>query len=257
MRLILKATILSLTLFTFSIILNGCVEEPELEGAHRLSSVIRVVNVSNNQNNIKVTLDGQVVANQLAIASGTEFFDYPAGKKKMEVWDESGQLLYTKDVTIASLELMTLVIAGHYDLIPDNSTFSGFELSEGETYVSHAPKAGSASVYFVHGSAAVDTFDTKGYTVGASYTPTGETVLKDTSFAFETGETVLSFANVLGAEVVAGSYTFRFTPATGPVVTLAGEIEANFRYYMFLYGNPNNVQIYVDKVVPPPIRPRD
>jgi hypothetical protein len=262
MRLILKATILSLTLFTFSLILNGCVEEPTIDPAYRLSSVIRVVNVSNNQNNIKVTIAEQTPVqslNAMAIGSSTEFFDFPAGKKVFRVYDESGQMFFSKDIEITSFELMTIVFAGHYDPDPEVSTFSSFELAEGETYISHAPAPDTSLVNFVHASAPVDTFNSRQYRVAANYIPNGSTVPLDTTYNADPAD-LLEFGRTVGAEIVPGSYTFSLYTegANGDTVSFAPvQMEPNFRYYMFLYGNPNNVQMYVDKVVPPAIRSRD
>jgi hypothetical protein len=275
MRLILKYTFLSLTLFIFSFILSGCVEEPTIAPAYRLNSVIRVVNVSNNQNNIKVILNGETpvqALSSIAIGSSTDFFDYPAGKKRMQVADEGGNIFFTKEVEVTSLELITIVLAGHYDPDPLVSTFTSFELAEGETYVSHAPAQGTSNLYFVHASAAVDTFNTQKYRVLANFIPADTVVAKDTAYNPEP-RPLLEFSRMIGAPARPGTYTFRVTPENGSAVvfnsflirengaTAQGsaplQMEANYRYYMFIYGNPNNVQLFVDKVVPPAIRPRD
>lgn len=259
MRLILKAAILSLTLFIFSSILSSCVEEPTIDRPPRLSSVVRVVNVSNDMNNIKVTIDGQVPVqqmNSLAIGSGTDFFDLLSGKKEFKVYDESGMLIYTKSIDIISFELMTIVFAGDYDQDEFLNTFAAFELAEGETYISHAPAAGTSNVYFVHASAPVDSFNSREYIVSAHFTPTGASE-KDT--IYNADPNFLEYTQLLGAETVPGSYMYSLQSST-PNDTVAlpeTEIEANYRYYMFIYGNPNNVQVFANKVAPPAIRSRD
>src|SRR4030065_2700897 len=131
MRLKLN-TVLSLTLFIFSFILSSCVEEPYIDPPPRLSSLIRVVNISNDMNNIKVSIDDQIPVqqlNSLAIGAGTEFFDIFSGKKSFKVFDEGGTLIYTKNIDIISFELMTIVFVGDYDQDELLNSFSSFELS--------------------------------------------------------------------------------------------------------------------------------
>jgi hypothetical protein len=274
MRLILKYTFLSLTLFIFSSILNGCVEEPTVPQAYRLNSVIRVVNVSNNQNNIRVTIAGETPVqglNSMPIGSSTDFFDIPAGKKRFQAADEAGNVFYTREIEITSLELMTIFFAGHYDPDPLMSTFAAYDLAEGETYISHAPQAGTSDGYFVHASAPVDTFNSRTYRVSASYILDNGTQ-GDTNFNADPRPR-LELSGLTGSQIKPGAYTFRLTPNWGSVVTFNTyvesengvpvvknapiQMEANYRYYMFIYGNPNNVQLFVDKVVPPAIRSRD
>jgi hypothetical protein len=259
MRLKLKATILSLTLLTFSFILSGCVEEPEITPAYRLSSVIRVVNVSNNLNNIRVTIADQTPVqslNAMPIGSSTEYFDILSGKKIFRVYDESGQMLFSREIELASLELMTIIFAGHYEQNADLTTFTAFELSEGETYVSHAPEAGTALFNFVHASAPVDSFNSRKYRVAANYTPDGATA-RDTTYNLPPRD-FLEYGQTLTAVATPAVYSFRLIPENGtPVTYNPVEIKENHLYYMFIYGNPNNVQVFVDEVVPPPIRPRD
>lgn len=258
MRLILKSAILSLTLFIFSTILNSCVEEPTIDLPPKLSSLIRVVNVSNDMNNIKVTIDDQVpvqALNSIAKGAGTEFFDIFAGKKKFKVFDEGGTLIYTKDVDLISYELMTIVFAGDYDQDELLNSFSSFELSEGETYVSHTPPQGTSGIYFVHASAPVDTFTSRKYIIAATFIPTGATS-KDT--IYNADPNFLEYSQELGVGAVPGSYTFALqSQQPASTTNFTAEIEANYRYYMFMYGNPNNVQVFQDKVVPPAIRSRD
>jgi hypothetical protein len=259
MRLILKGTILSLTLFVVSLFLNSCVDEPTIDPVKRPSSLVRVVNISNNLNNIKVSIDGAFPVqslNSLAIASGTEFFDIPAGKKTFRVFDEAGTLLYSRDVEITSFEMMTIVFAGQYDLDELLNSFGSFDLSEGETYVNHAPAADSALIYFVHGSAPVDTSNSRSYTsLQATYPANGGQ--RDTTYNLQKVDGSLDYGEVYGFGAGVGDYSFRLTSEAGVAALPVVNIEAGFRYYMFLYGNPNNVQVFVDKVVPPAIRPRD
>lgn len=256
MRLILKGTILSLTLFIFSLILAGCVDEPTIEQPHRLNSVIRVVNLSNNEDNIRVTIADQIpnpAMSSMAMGTGTDFFDIPAGKKSLKVYDQGGQLLYSKDVEIASLELTSIFVAGQYDTDELLNTFNVFELAEGETYVSHAPAAGTSVLYMIHASAAVDTFNSDKYTVGATYTVDG--IQHDTTY---NSDTPLEYTQTLGTQLFPTSYSFKLTTEDSVTTNVDPvQIEAGYRYYMYIYGNPNNVRVVFDKLTPPSIRSRD
>jgi hypothetical protein len=278
MRLILKYTFLSLTLFIFSFILKGCVDEPPVAPAYKLSSVIRVVNVSYNVDNIRVTIAGETPVpelNGLPIGSSTDFFDIPAGKKTFIVYNENNDSIYAKDIELSSLELITVFIAGELNQDePLLSTFGAFDLAEGETYISHAPRPGYSNLYFVHASAPVDTFNSRKYRVLANINDTG--VSRDTTYN-ATPRPWLEFSRSLGAETLPGEHIFRLNQEWPPLIPIVFDnylentafgtppvekdapilIEPGFRYYMFIYGSPNQPKLFVDKVVPPAIRPRD
>ncbi len=245
------------------ILFYSCVEEPTIAPVKPVYSVIKVANMTNNLDAISVTIDGkQPVAGLSNIQKGetTDYFDVDAGKLTFKVLNSSGDQVYSKSIDITSWERTIVVFSGDYSANNLLNTFSDFEISEGEIYVSSKPEPDSLNLYFIHASNDVDTFATKSYNIST------EINLSDTSYVVEyattpTSSLPLKFGQTYSVgNSVPGEYTFYFisdeaTPDT--VVTGPYNLAANYRYYLYLYGNPNSLQFSLMEVVPPPIRSRD
>jgi hypothetical protein len=204
---------------------------------------------------MKVTIDDaqpSAALSSMAMGSATDYFDVKSGKRTFKVFNESGETIFDKGLEINSFERVTVVFAGFYSSVDLENTFGNFNVEEGEIYVSSKPSQDSLNIYLVHASAPVDTNDSKTYSVNAEYTPTGSQEAKDTTYTSS-----LTYANVYGiGNAAPGNYTFSFIAGTD-TTQFTADYSANLRYYLFLYGDPINVQFFNNEVVPPPIRSRD
>jgi hypothetical protein len=253
MRLKFKKSILGITLLLLiPFVLSNCVEEPTIDPVKRPFSEIRVVNLSHNVNNMKITIDGQqpiAALSALQQASTTSYFDVNSGKRRFVVTNEAGETLFNKEIEIISFERATICFAGFHSTDELENTFTFFTIEEGEVYVSSAPKAGKMNIYLVHGSADVDTSAARTYSVRYNYTPSGQT------FTTLTGNLTFGNYRSLG-EFDPGEYTIRLV-APSDSLSYTSSYDAGMRYYLFVYGDPNNPQIFRNDVVPQPIRSRD
>jgi hypothetical protein len=256
MRLKNRRKFLFLLPIILGFILYSCVEEPTIAPVGPVYSVIKIANMSNNIDAFNVSIDGKQVATSLARGETTDYFDSNAGKLLFTVTDGSGAKLYEKNIDINTWERTIVVFGGDWIDDPLQSTFADFEINEGEIYVSSAPAADSLNIYFIHASNDVDTSKAKSYNISAD-------IPGDTTIAYaSSGSNVLPIkfgSSYSVGNTAPGEYTFYFIDQAGTDTIVAGpyNLAANLRYYMFLYGNPNNLQLSLKEVVPPPIRSRD
>ena len=256
MRLKNKRKFLFLLPIFLGCILYSCVEEPTIAPVGPVYSVLKIANMSNNVDAITVFIDGKQVASSLAKGETTDYFDAGAGKLNFKVEDSGGNTIYTKTIDINTWERTDIIFAGEYDPDPLLSTFANFEIAEGEIYVSSKPAADSLNLYFVHASADVDTNKAKSYDISA-LVPGDSIVVYPSS---GTNPLPLKYGGVYSAgNIEPGEYTFRFAVdgGTDTLVTGPYNLAANLRYYLYLYGNPNNLQFTLKEVIPPPVRSRD
>ncbi len=236
--------------------LYSCVEEPTIAPVGPVYSVIKIANMSNNVDAINVSIDGKQVVSSLNKGETTDYFDSDAGKLKFTVTNDAGDKVYEKNIDINTWERTLVIFAGEYSADALSSTFADFEIAEGEIYVSSKPAADSLNIYFIHASNDVDTMKSKSYNISANIIP------PDTTISYSSTDLLpLAYGNTFGVGNAApGGYTFYFiSDETTPDTVVAGpyDLSANMRYYLYLYGNPNNPQLSLKEVVPPPIRSRD
>ncbi len=259
MRENFKRKLLFLLPLFIGLLIYGCVEEPTIAPVKPVYSVLRVVNLSDNVDNIKVTMDDKSLVSGLGIASASGYMDVGAGKRDFKVFNGNGDLVYQKTIEITTWERATLVFAGFYSDQTLENTFNHFMVDDGLIYVSSAPKADSLNIYFVNAAADVDTFKAQSFNISADYVTAGDTGSVD--YATSTGGTIpLAYGNVYSVGPVApGDYTFNFAASDTSYHSTSFEtqLSAGYRYYIFMYGMPNNLQVWANEVTPPPIRSRD
>ncbi len=261
MRLKLKS-ILSLTLLIIGFTLYSCVDEPYIEPVKHPVSSIRVVNVSNNVSTFKVEVydqDGNIIKSFDAVQQGsaTEFFDVPSGKRRFVVYGDNNAVILDKELDIISYDRVDVLVSGNKSDVTESNSFTMFIYDEGEYYINTNSKADSVQLVLIHASSTVDTVDSKEYKVVASIPAASfDSTLIDSSSSLKYG-TARHFNNL-----PAGDYTFNFInikveSAKQDTTTYSATLSANRKYYLFLYGNPNNVQVFNNEVTPPPVRSRD
>lgn len=262
MRLKFKEKLIGLFLLVLGLTIYGCIEEPTIDPIKRPFSEIRVVNLSNNVDNMRILIDdAQPVStlNSLAITGATSYFEVKSGVRNFKIFNQSGDKVFEKDITVISYDRTSIIFTGFYSTSIDFNTFANFDISEGEVYVSSAPTPGSLNLYIVNAAAAVDTFSSRSFQIRATITPTGGAA-KDTTYRVSSTDTSTAFVEFAKTysigNAVPGDYSFRFfdledsVTISAPTVTLT----SGMRYYMFIYGSPNSVQFVNNAVVPQPIR---
>jgi Domain of unknown function (DUF4397) len=253
----LLGSLLLFTIFT----LYSCVNEPTIEPIKRPFSTIRVINLSTNVDPMNITIDGRLPSNSLSsvgLASPTGYFDVESGKDTFIVKDNSGNVVFNSTIELLSYERSTVVFAGTYSTNTDINNLSAFQIDEAEVYVKLAPKTDSLSILFIHASNSVDTIEAQKYAITAHITLQGGTSTTDTSYLSYSNP--IAFSNVFSiANVAPGSYSFDFlqsSDSTLAVTTPVYDFSTGYRYYIFIYGNPNSLQIKMDEELPPPVRTR-
>ncbi len=242
------------------LLIYGCVEEPTIAPVKPVYSVIRVVNISDNVDNLSVRIDDEQLVSNLGIASASDYKDIGAGKRNFKIFNGNGDLVYQKTIEITSWERSTLVFAGFYSADELQSTFNHFMVDDGLIYASSAPKADSLNIYFVNGAADIDTLRAQSFNISATYiTTSGDTAAEN--YATSAGGTIpLAYGNAYSVGSAApGDYTFNFAASDTAYhsTSFQTQLSAGYRYYIFMYGMPNNLQIFANEVTPPPIRSRD
>jgi Domain of unknown function (DUF4397) len=246
------------------LIFYGCVEEPTIAPVKPVYSAIRVVNLSDNVNNMKVTIDGKQPVSSLTglgITSTTDYFDIDSGKRDFKVYDGNGDLVYEKTIELIAFQRSSIVFAGFSSSSDLERTFNHFTVDDGLIYVSSAPKSGNLNIYFVNAASEVDTFKAQSYNISATYiSPSADTLSIVYETKVDTGTIPLAYGSIYTVDNAApGSYSFNFaaTDTNYSSTSFQADLSAGYRYYIFIYGQPDNIQIFNNEVVPPPIRSRD
>lgn len=259
MRLKLKIGVLSLTLLLISFILYSCVDEPYIEPAHRPFSEIKVLNLSHNVNNFKVTIDDQTPVsslNSMAKPSATEYFDVQAGKRIFKIYNEAGNLIFTKEIELLSYERMQVLFAGEYDPDPLISTFTEIKIFEGFVYVDHSPAAGTSRITIIDAAAPYDTVKEKSYTKLTALAPGQDGTIKDTTY-ISTADNPLTYEGVFVVDsAYAGNYEFTFTSSSGDV-TYSTAFTSDKLGYIYLFGRPEAVEFFSYEITTPPARQKN
>ncbi len=239
-------------------ILYSCVEEPTIAPVGPVYSVIKIANMSNNVDAINVSIDGKTVASALAKGETTDYFQSNAGKLVFTVTNGAGDQIYQKTIDINVWARTKVIFAGNYDPVELNSTFSNFEITDGETYVSSNPPTDSLAIQIINASNDVDTVGSKSFDISAKIVPPDTTI----EYASTTNYSLpLSFSGTYGiGHLAPGEYTFYFVDDANTTDTITAgpyNLQSNMLYNLYLYGNPNNVLVTLKEIVPPPILPRD
>ncbi len=241
---------------SFLVIINGCVDEPFIEPVKAPYSVVRVVNNTANVSNVSITIDGAQPVAELANLGPnavSAYFDLKSGKRTFLVKNvATGDIMFNKQIEIHSFERTTVIFAGNFSTVDTLRTFSAFTFDEGEVYVSGAPNDGRAHVYLIHSSAASPTHSAKKLSFSAKYNTASDTTYKDTVYLSTAS---LDFSGIKSVtNVYPGNYIFSAISATSDVVAYTTDVSAGKRYYLFVVGEPNNMQIVKNEILPLPVR---
>jgi len=261
MWLKLKFGIFSLILFSIMIFLNSCLEEPTIAPERRPYSVTRVVNLSNSSSQIFIDNaqpDGSL--NNVTVPSTTGYFDMNSGKRKFVIRDVNQETIFDADIEIISYEREIIVFGGTYSNIQENNTFSSMKVSEGEIYFNAMPDPGKAHIIvanafpgFYSGSVEANPVN---LALFSTYWSNPDAASIDSQFVSYAGDLIKFGISHSILNIDPGTYKFQFMNAADSTMAVADSsfYEANKRYYLFVYGNPDVLSIYRNEIESLPIR---
>lgn len=259
MRSIAKSLILLLAIFITIFSFYSCVDEPLIEPLKRPYSVVRFVNLSSNLNSLQIKIfEGSEIVktiSNLQQGSSTDYSDFLSGKHKFIIVSGT-DTVYNKDIEFASYERMTVIFAGWYSNIKELNTFAHFNFDENEVYVSAAPASGTCNLYLINASTGTQALDALKFEFLGQRKLAGETTFKNFVHLgkFEFGN-VYSYPNH-----TLGNYLFHFREQGKSVSKISYPADSLFnskagkRYYIYLYGAPDNLKVLMDEKDPLPIR---
>jgi len=252
----------------FSFILSSCIEEPFIDPVKRPYSVIRVSNFSSNVAAINVTIDGTSPAAGLAnlgISSFTGYFDINSGTRKFLVKNvATGDTVFNKNIEIASYEIATIAFAGFFSTDKLINSFGNVMFEEGQVYQNTAPKTGTLNVFIINAAASIDTLDAKKLTILTKYKHSDSTnyvnIENKTGLEFNKIHSITN-KTPTGPNLFPGNYLLDIKDEKGLTVMefpsdSSFNASAGMRYYMFIYGPPNNIKAFLDEQIPQPVRPK-
>ncbi len=258
-----KFGIFTLILLSTILFLNSCLEEPTIAPARRPYSVMRVVNLSSSSSQISIDNnqpDGSL--NNVTIPSTTVYFDMNSGKRKFVIKDANQDTIFNADIEIISYEREIVVFGGTYSNILENNTFASMKISEGEIYFNAMPDPGKAHIIVANAfpgfySGSVEANPVNLALFGTHWSNPDSAAVFDTTAYIAYADDLLKFGisyNILNVDP--GSYKFRFMNAADSSLAIADSsfYEANKRYYLFVYGNPDVLSVYRNEVESLPIR---
>ena len=258
-----KLGIFGIIFLSTLVFLTGCLEEPTIAPAKRPYSVMRVVNLSNSSKQIFIDSkqpDGSL--NNVILPSTTVYFDMNSGKRRFVVKDANQDTIFNNNVEIISYEREIVIFGGSYSDVSENNTFSSMKVSEGEIYFNAMPDPGKVHIILANAfpgyySESVE-IKPVNFAVFAAYwpDPADSSASFDTTYISYTADPLkFGFSFAIG-NADPGSYKFTFMNEADSSFVLADSsyFSADKRYYLFIYGNPDEFSVYRNEVESLPIR---
>jgi len=258
-----KFGIIILIIFSTMLFLNSCLEEPTIAPTKRPYSVTRVINLSNSSSQIFIDSnqpDGSL--NSVTVPLTTAYFDINSGKRRFVIKNSDQDTIFNANIEIISYEREIVVFAGTYSDVSENNTLSSMKISEGEIYFNAMPDPGKAHIIFANAfpgyyATGVEKKPINLALFGTHWSNPDSAAKFDTTTYISADGELLKFGitfNILNVDP--GSYKFEFLNADNDSVAIADSsyYEANKRYYLFVYGNPDVLSVYRNEVESLPIR---
>jgi hypothetical protein len=233
----------------------ACVDEPFIEPAVTPFSVLRIGNLTENLDEIQVSIDGEYPVSglqNLAMDDFTEYFDLVAGKRHFVITNPTtGDTLFEKFLDVISYEEQTMWYAGYYHSSIDTSTANFFIHSDAFTYLSKDPSPGDFHLYFLHSAADTPTDSTRAYDVVATYTVDGD----------EMTETIVDemlFGDIVGNALAGDEYKLELVRVIDDVIlsTYTGSFSEGMWSWMYVVGEPSTPRFVREDKHPLPARPK-
>jgi len=237
----------------------ACVDEPFIEPIKTPFTVLRVGNLTENLDEIRLSIDGEYPVpglQNLAMNTFTEYFDLVAGRRYFVITHAStGDTLFEKFLDVISYEEQTMWYAGYYHTSIDTSTANFFINSDAFTYLSKDPPPGDLNMYYLHAAADTPDDSTRAYDVVATYQVIDGT---DTTDVTETIIDGMLFGEIVGNVLPADQYKLELVRVIDEVVldTYIGQFSDGLWTWMYVVGEPSTPRIVREDKTPLPARPK-
>lgn len=237
----------------------ACVEEPFIEPIAIPFTVLRVGNLTENLDELSISIDGEYPVpglQNLAKDTFTDYFDLVAGRRYFVIINAStGDTLFEKTLDVISYEEQTMWYAGYYHPSIDTSTANFFINSDAFTYLSKDPPPGDLKVNFLHAAPDTPTDSTRAYDVVATWLFIDGT---DTTEVSETIVDAMAFGDIAGSMLPGNQYKFELVRALdGEILnTYEGQFSNGIWSWMYVVGEPSTPRFVREDKNPLPARPK-
>jgi hypothetical protein len=250
----------------------GCVVEPTIEPYNRPYSAVRLTNMSANLETVSLYLiplvaDVPELPDQPSVIQGpfnlgpgelSDYFETQSGAYRLAVVAANGDTLARFNVSVTSFEYLTIGIAGYHSTNSELNTLTILFFPEGEIYKKLPPGPDSISLFFLHSALASPTADAAKLTVRARIRPEGSTIVIDSNLTrmFSGAEWTAGEVEEIN-NLPKGDYSLTFLNGSQVIASDSAYYEGNFRYYMFIYGPPENMKLVKNVLPALPVRPKN
>ena len=231
-------TILILTFI--SIPFYSCIDEPEIEPVGVPFSTTRVGNFTTEE--FTLTVEGENKGT-IAVNEVIDYFDLVSGQRSYTVTKPDGQVIFDNAITAISYEESSLFFGGHYET-EDIQTFSFRSFIDGKTYLRDGIRGADTAVINFVNVVNLMPDDTSSASVEVEITNL------DTSFTIGTSLTKQTVIREAGDYNV----SFALTDIDTVTTTLDYTFNSDIRYYVYVVGNLEEIQVLVDEIDPLPAR---
>jgi len=238
----------------------ACVDEPIIEPVVTPFTVLRVGNLTENLNEIRLSIDGEFPVpglQNLAKDTFTEYFDLVAGRRYFVIMDAAtGDTLFQKWLDVLSYEEQTMWYAGYVHSSIDTSTANFFINSDAFTYLSKDPPPGDLKLYFLHAAGDTPTDSTRAYNVVA-YVIDGSDTTQVGDDPIVEG---MLFGDIVGNVMAENEYKFEIIRVIDGIDnvldTYVGSFSDGLWSWMYVVGEPSTPTIVREDKQPLPARPK-
>jgi hypothetical protein len=239
----------------------ACLEEPFIEPSKIPFTVLRIGNLTENVNELAISIDGEFpvpALQNLQKDTFTEYFELVAGRRYFVIMDPAtGDTLFEKFIETLSYEEQTMWYAGYWSPSIDTSTANFFIHSDAITYLSKDPPQDDLNLIFLHSSPDTPTDSTRAFDITAySIDGTDTTEVEDNPVV-----SGILFGEVAGYVLAEGEYKFDVTRELNDgteviVSTYTGSFSQGMWSWMYLVGEASSLRIVREDKEPLPARPK-
>lgn len=226
--------------------LIGCVDEPTIAPVKRSYSMIRVGNLTNNLDKITVKIYIQIDDYDIKVDdvksltdinknSFSDYFEVYSGKRRIEVLDQSGNIIFNKKIEATSFEVSTWFCTGHYHPNIDSTSFNVFTMYDATTYLGSAGKLPDDYLFLAIAHASGDTPKEASAKFKVISMPASSTDITTYSSEMKYGETINTSAK-------SGNYTFYIlnSASADTLITYQTTLNQSTHTYLYIIGSPGN-----------------
>lgn len=253
--------VMSIVMVFTSLTLVSCLDQPTIPSPPTQYAVIRLGNFSGNIDTMNITIDGVVPDPSLTgmpYLGVSEYMVVTAGNKKIVIVNPVKKDTIRLTLSVETNHITTFAFVGDYDKDPDITMFKTESFFEGDTYVTHLPKAGTVNFYMMN----VMTIDaSSGKAIKPPIVDFSDVTAKsflmaiDVTFSDDQGENIVWRTN----DTTGGANRFglrKFIASTANVkdtlASTSATISSDRNYFLILAGNATHPKLVVREAKNPP-----